>query len=248
MSTPVTVKAQAAWPFPSPRKRAEMAQLEAELNSRLAPITKGAIDAEIAATSDSSPSNEAGKTDNRACKSVQKRLAVQRAEPEPHTSRARVPATACNVNILALDLGTKCGWAYSKRDGKVRSGTENFSAGKNPHPGYRWLLMRTWLGDVSREMGEVHVVYYEEVKRHVSNLSARAYCGFLAILEVWCATNNVRLVGVGVGTIKKHATGNGRASKEDMIDDAKRRGVSVVDDNEGDAIGILGYAVKQEAA
>lgn len=175
--------------------------------------------------------------------------------PIPHGA-ARIPRapapespTACNVNVLALDLATKCGWAYATRDGKMRSGTEKFATGKNPHAGYRWLLMRTWLGDVSREMGGIQAVYVEDVKqRFVSNLAARAYCGFLAIVEAWCATNNVPLVGVGVGTVKKHWTGVGNADKAAMIAEAQRRGLHPADDNEADALAILSYAVKQEAA
>lgn len=168
---------------------------------------------------------------------------------EAHASRtpARAFATACNVNMLALDLATKCGWAYRTRDGKQRSGVERFAPGKGGHNGQRWLAMRQWLTEAAREMGGVHVVYYEDVKRHVSNLSARAYCGYLAILEAWCAANNVPMVGVGVGTIKKAWTGKGNATKEDMIAEAERRGIRVTDDNEADALAILSYAVREES-
>lgn len=157
------------------------------------------------------------------------------------------PARALNLNVLALDLATKCGWAYATRNGKQRSGMDSFRPGRLDHNGLRWQLMRQWLSEVAREMDGIQVVYYEDVKRHVSNLSARVYFGYLAILEAWCATNNVRLVGVGVGTIKKHWTGFGNATKEDMIAEAKRRGVAVIDDNHADALAILSYAVKEEA-
>ena len=169
-------------------------------------------------------------------------------EPAPLASRARARAfaAACNVNVLALDLATKCGWAYQTRDGKQRSGVERFAPGKGGHNGQRWLAMRQWLTEAAREMGGVHVVYFEDVKRHVSNLSARAYCGYLAILEAWCATNNVPMVGVGVGTIKKAWVGKGNATKEDMIAEAKRRGITVIDDNHADALAILSYGITQE--
>lgn len=169
--------------------------------------------------------------------------------PEPtaaHIPRARTHLPA--VNILALDLATTCGWAYSTRNGTIRSGREKFSAGRNPHAGYRWVLMRTWLNDVSREVGGFQTVYFEEVKqRFVSNLAARAYCGYLAILEAWCAANNVPMVGVGVGTVKKHWTGFGNADKDAMVIEARRRGFNPRDDNEADALAILSYAVKEEA-
>ena len=49
---------------------------------------------------------------------------------------ARISAPACNV--LALDLATRCGWAYAMRDGKQRSGTELFKPGRLDHNGQRW--------------------------------------------------------------------------------------------------------------
>lgn len=165
-------------------------------------------------------------------------------EPAAPIPRARTHL-ACNVNVLALDLATKCGWAYATRDGKQRSGTERFAPGKSG--GQRWVHMRQWLSETAREMGGVQVVYFEDVKRHVSNLSARAYFGYLAIVEAWCATNNVPMVGVGVGTIKKAFTGKGNATKEDMIAEAERRGIRVTDDNEADALAILAYGVQQES-
>lgn len=163
--------------------------------------------------------------------------------PAPTTP---APARALNLNVLALDLATKCGWAYATRNGKQRSGMELFKPGRLDHNGQRWAQMRAWLSEVAREMGEIHVVYFEDVKRHVSNLSARVYFGYLAILEAWCAANNVRLVGVGVGTVKKAWTGFGNATKDDMIAEATRRGFKVVDDNHADALAILSYGVKRE--
>ncbi|GMG89649.1 hypothetical protein Cmtc_08690 [Cupriavidus sp. TKC] len=210
------------WPFPSDRKRAERRTLAAFTEH--AQVTEAqwnslAAKGTLAGTaSDFSLSNEASKAD----------------------------IATCNVNILALDLATKCGWAYATRSGKRRGGTERFSSGKNQQNGQRWLAFRQWLCDVSREADGFHVVYYEDVRRHVSNLSARAYCGYLAILEAWCAINNVPMVGVGVGTVKKAWTGKGNATKDEMIAEATRRRLSVMDDNHADALAILDYAVKQE--
>ena len=39
-----------------------------------------------------------------------------------------------------------------------------------------------------------------------------------------------------VGTIKKHATGKGNASKDDMIASVRLRGHNPADDNEADAL------------
>ncbi|MEC5164050.1 hypothetical protein [Janthinobacterium sp. CG_S6] len=153
------------------------------------------------------------------------------------------------MNILALDLGTQGGWALSLCGGAVKSGSESFAPGKCGGYGQRWMAFRTHLSSV-RDMagGELQAVYYEDVKRHVSTLSAHAYGGFLAMLQAWCATNNVRLIPVGVGTIKKHWTGAGNAKKAEMIDVARAKGFAVIDDNQADALAILSLARHLEGA
>ena len=55
------------------------------------------------------------------------------------------------------------------------------------------------------------------------------------------------MVGVGVGTVKKAWTGKGNATKDDMIAEAERRGMKVIDDNHADALAILAYGVQQES-
>lgn len=167
----------------------------------------------------------------------------------PHASRTRTRAfAAANCNVLALDLGTQCGWAVATRDGKFSSGSDRFDPARCGGPGKRWLAFREFLTARAREVGGIQAVYFEEVKqRFVSNLAARAYCGYLAILESWCAANNIPLYGVGVGTIKKHATGKGKAKKPDMIAAAQALGVNIKDDNQADAVALLAYALEQEA-
>ncbi|NSX16920.1 hypothetical protein HTY52_22775 [Cupriavidus taiwanensis] len=168
-------------------------------------------------------------------------------EPATHIPRARTHLPTANLNVLALDLGTTTGWAVATRDGRQRSGSMRLDPKKLGGNGRRWIAFREWLTATAREVGGVQVVYVEDVRRHVSNLSARVYCGYLAMLEAWCAANNVRMELVGVGTVKKHWTGNGRASKTDMIVEAERRGINVLLDDEADALAILAYGVAQEA-
>lgn len=176
-------------------------------------------------------------------------LAACDPEPETHASRARAHAfaPACNLTVLALDLGTTTGWAVATRDGRQRSGSFRLDPKRLGGNGRRWIAFREWLTATAREAGGVQVVYVEDVRRHVSNLSARVYCGYLAMLEAWCAANNVRLEGVGVGTVKKAFTGDGRAQKGAMIAEAKRRGFAPSTDDEADAIAILAYGLNEEA-
>ncbi|WP_346727140.1 hypothetical protein [Ralstonia insidiosa] len=201
----------AAWPFPSERKRAEMAQLEAAIDRPFEVEKPEAAPAELG-------THQVAKA-------------------------ALAPA---NLNILALDLATQCGWAVMTRDGTFRSGSKRFDRVKLGGNGARWLAFREWLMATARQSDGIQAVYYEDVRRHVSNLSARVYCGYLAILEAWAEINKIPLHGVGVGTVKKAWTGAGNASKADMIAAARKRGIKVVDDNEADAIAILSLALELE--
>lgn len=151
------------------------------------------------------------------------------------------------MNILAIDLGTTLGWALGKRDGSVRGGSESFSPKKCGGCGQRWLAFRQFLSETAKAAGgDIHAVYFEDVKRHEGVLAAHAYGGFLAHLEAWCAVNRIPLKPVGVGEVKKHWTGKGNANKAAMIETAREKGFRPVDDNHADALAILSYAREQE--
>lgn len=155
------------------------------------------------------------------------------------------PMAGVNVNILALDLGTKLGWALLPRGGQISHGTESFAPRKSWSPGQRWQRFRTFLHEVvSRH--NVHVIAYEDVKRHIGTDAAHAYGAFLALTELVADSHRVRLAPVGVGTIKKHWTGKGNADKAAMEAQARARGFRPESDNDADALAILHWAVAQE--
>lgn len=147
------------------------------------------------------------------------------------------------MNILALDLGGTTGWAMKDRNCIITSGRDKFSEyGKSR--GMKWINFKTRLSCFEN----VDVVYYEDVKNHTAVLASHSFGGFLAHLELWCEVRKIPLIGVGVGTVKKHFTGKGNANKEAMVEEAKRRGFRPADDNESDAIAILLLAIEMEKA
>jgi hypothetical protein len=157
------------------------------------------------------------------------------------------------MNILAIDIGTTTGWARSSRDGTVASGSQNFAPRRMEAAGQRWLKFRAFLAEQRQQAGDIHAVYYEDVKAHgtkqqPNTIAAHVYGGFLAMLEAWCAANNIPLKPVGVGTVKKHWTGKGNAKKDEMIAAAKAKGFAPVDDNHADALAILSLARALEGA
>lgn len=151
------------------------------------------------------------------------------------------------MNILAIDIGTTTGWARCTRDGTVHSGSASFAPRRTEAAGQRWLKFRQFLAEQRVASGtDIHAVYYEDVKQHAGTLAAHVYGGFLAMLEMWCAANNVPLRPVGVGQVKKHWTGKGNADKTAMMDTARARGFKVVDSNQADALAILSLAQQLE--
>lgn len=146
------------------------------------------------------------------------------------------------MNILAIDIGTTTGWARCSRDGKVAGGSEKFAPKRLEAAGQRWLKFRAFLNEQRVASGEIHAVYFEDVKQHAGTLAAHVYGGFLACLEMWCAANNVPLRPVGVGVVKKHWTGKGNADKDAMIATARAKGFAPIDSNHADALAILSLA------
>jgi hypothetical protein len=145
--------------------------------------------------------------------------------------------------ILALDLGTTTGWALRAPDGLITSGTVSFRPSRYDGGGMRYLRFTNWLTELDQLSGPIAAIWYEEVRRHIGTDSAHVYGGLMATLTAWAELRGVPYQGVPVGTIKRHATGNGNAAKLAMIAAARARGFNPTDDNEADAIAILLWAI-----
>lgn len=158
------------------------------------------------------------------------------------------------TTILALDLGTKTGWAIASNGRLVNSGTRTDKPGRYDGGGMRYLRFRHWLNDLLN-LTAFEVVYFEEVRRHSSTDAAHVYGGFLACLTAWCEEHKLPYEGIPVGTIKKHATGKGNAGKQDVLRAMNTRwnksmdtGEKSKDDNEADALAILHSALQKQPA
>jgi len=164
-------------------------------------------------------------------------------------------------NILAIDLGTTTGWALRSRQGPIAHGFVTFKPHRFEGGGMRYLRFRRWLTELKASIGEpgerlgahgiqslqepIAAVYFEEVRRHLGVDAAHVYGGLLATLTAWCEHHQIAYQGVPVGTIKRHATGKGNASKAEVIAAMKALGHPVTDDNEADALALLHWALAQ---
>ena len=157
-------------------------------------------------------------------------------------------ATPGRPALLALDLGTRTGWALLDPRGHICSGSQPFTPQRFEGGGMRFLRFHRWLTELSQSGGAsgglaVEQVVFEEVRRHAGVDAAHAYGGFLGQLGSFCEHNRIPYQGVPVGTIKRHITGKGNASKEAVIAAIRELGYSPVDDNEADALALLHWAI-----
>ncbi len=153
--------------------------------------------------------------------------------------------SALAKTLFCLDLGTTAGWASSNEDG-IKSGSQCFKSCRFENWGMRFLQFKKWLTETKHWLKQIDLLYFEEVRRHSSVAAAHVYGGFMGMLTAWCEHHQIPYQSVPVGTIKKFLTGNGNASKEEMIQSVQALGHQPVDDNEADALALLYWAKAQE--
>lgn len=137
---------------------------------------------------------------------------------------------------LALDLGTTTGFAIGGK-GHVASGIWQLKPKRHEGGGMRYLKFRRELAKLY-SITPFDEVWYEEIRRHAGTTAAHVYGGLQAEITAFCEERGIPYASVPVGTIKKHWTGNGAASKDMMIDEARRRGFSPITDDEADALAL----------
>lgn len=152
-------------------------------------------------------------------------------------------------SILALDLGTKLGWALLRADGRVESGQEMLAPKTGEGPGRRFAKFHRWLIDLKARAPELAAIHYELVvaisTRGGMPHNAQAshiYGGLVAILQMFGEHHGITYCGHNVATVKKQFTGSGRAQKCDVIAQCRVMGFKPDTDNEADALAVLHVA------
>lgn len=146
--------------------------------------------------------------------------------------------------IMALDLGTRTGWALLRADGRVESGQERFDLKAGEGQGARYVKFRRWLVDMKQAHPDLTDLVYEQVMGHgaFQVISAHVYGGMLATVQAFGEHHQLAYRGIGVSTIKKQFAGHGKASKTDVIRQCEALGFRPASDNEADAIALLHVA------
>jgi len=162
-------------------------------------------------------------------------------------------------STLALDVATRTGWAFATGPTIMLWPSTHMEAGQ-PIP--RQTMKAVKSGSM-KFGGETAVVVPEfrrwltrKIAEHSPSLLAiekpvpmrgakinmatmiKLHAMYAAVLEV-ARIQGVELAPYNLGSVKKHWTGHGSASKADMVAEAVRRGLNPKNDDEADAQAIL---------
>jgi len=148
--------------------------------------------------------------------------------------------------VLALDFGANLGWSIRWIDGEITSGCEKLTVPTKTvkkkkikeHEGMRFYRFKEFLNKLD---GATHI-FYEKVWSHGKGgiNASHQYGGYEFLLWEHCIRNNIKCNSYGVGTIKKRATGSGKASKEQMMEAAtKTFKQEIANDNQADSLWLL---------
>jgi len=146
--------------------------------------------------------------------------------------------------ILAIDPGSKTGWAY-RPFSVVSSGTAEFKKpGRGTSAGMRFIDFNKWLREIMDAVKPDVVVY--EMAHHRGGAATEILVGFTTRIQEECERRGIEYLGVHTGTLKKEVLGSGRADKSDSIKFAEKYlGRKVGGDDESDAVCLLAYAEKK---
>lgn len=137
------------------------------------------------------------------------------------------------MTILALDLGQSVGWVVNKGV-PYFSGTERI-VGHNIS--CRFGRLYTFIQQLIKELDVTYVVIEQPFCRGLA--ATRSGWGLAAVAEAAAANAGATSLLMPVSVVKQTLTGNGRASKEDIIKATKEAGFNPATEHEADAIAVL---------
>lgn len=150
--------------------------------------------------------------------------------------------------IIGIDPGTSCGWAVMRNNGEViGSGVWNLQPRRHESAGMRFIKFCSSFAELldhtyafRESPDDKPLVVYEEVRRHLGVDAAHIYGGLIAHLQTECERRGTDYTTVTVSAAKRAATGRGRASKEEMVEAARKRWphIEILGDDHADALWI----------
>lgn len=152
------------------------------------------------------------------------------------------------MRVFAVDPGNYFGFALTVDGELAYSGVWHLKGEAHEPVGRRFHRLFHRLADIA-EAGVPDVVAIE-TKFALPGSSTRNLLntgGYLAVLHTWCVEHQISTVReLAPSSLKKRATGHGRADKADMAAWASHRsGQDIRDDNQADAV-CLAFVIHEE--
>lgn len=142
------------------------------------------------------------------------------------------------MRILALDIATVTGFRT-----ETSSGIWDFKKMKRGDSyGMRLIRFKAALREII-DLEKIDIVVYERPAGQFKS-SIIVASEMIGVLIALCEEKGIEYTAYSAKEIKKFATGNGNANKQDMIDAAIALGFKPEDDNEADAIHLYNLAKK----
>lgn len=146
------------------------------------------------------------------------------------------------MRVLGLDLGVKTGWALAdlgeEPDQESTWSCGRWDLGGPKDGGKRYIRLREFI----RELRPLSFIAWEEVLFHRGRDMA-----WHVVVQMFGEDYLVPYAGIAVSTIKKYATGSGRADKEEMVATARIRWphLAITDDNVADSLWVTASAIRR---
>jgi Holliday junction resolvasome RuvABC endonuclease subunit len=144
---------------------------------------------------------------------------------------------------LAIDPGGYCGYALGVKGGPYKFGVWNIKPGKHDHPGVRYVKLFRKLKNIKE--APIRGVYYERA-HHRGAKPTEYHYGCIAIILLWAWSRKIPARGIHSKTIKKHATGDGNATKLQVIESVLEWIPKPITSDEADALALLDWSFTQE--
>lgn len=140
------------------------------------------------------------------------------------------------MKVFALDPSSQMGYAFRKDDGEIRCGTRDFSNHMYDHAvlGRRVHL---WLSEMLDIVRPTHVAYEQPFIGQIK--SSLFLVGLEWEINRVAELRKLERLNEAPVSIKKFITGNGNASKEDVIEAITKRNIKAYDDHQADAAALL---------
>jgi len=145
------------------------------------------------------------------------------------------------MRILAIDPGPSCGYAHSAG----KSGVWQLASSSEEFRGMKYVRLFEHLTEMERTHG-IDLLIWEDATFGAKNQfnALRAHNEFAGVLLLFAGHHQLKVDTVHPTSLKKFATGNGRATKGDMIRAASERFlVDIRSDDHADALCVLWWCL-----